>query len=64
MHCGMIRRGAAAGQEAELGPIVQAAMQTGRGNYLANLILFPGACGWASCRPPKCPSVGICDPLA
>ena len=42
MHCGMIRRGAAAGQSYVLGPIARAAMQSGRGNYLANLILFPG----------------------
>ena len=47
MHCGMIRRGAAPGREAELGPIARAAMQSGSGTYLANLILFPGACGWA-----------------
>lgn len=41
MHCGMIRPGEQAGQ-ATLGPICRAAMQSGRGNYLANLILFPG----------------------
>lgn len=47
MHCGMIRRGEQPGQ-ATLGPICRAAMQSGRGNYLANLILFPGVPNAAS----------------
>ncbi len=42
MHCGMAAPGTVPGS-ATVGPIGAAAMKSGSGNYLANLILFPGA---------------------
>lgn len=37
------------------GPICQKAMQSGTGNYLANLVLFPGGLdGWLGGRPSGC----------
>lgn len=57
MHCGMAAPGTVPGSAA-VGPIGAAAMKSGTGNYLANLILFPGKprtlsvfenfAGWAS----------------
>ena len=41
MHCGMAAPGNVPGS-ATVGPIGTAAMKSGSGNYLANLILFPG----------------------
>ncbi|BDA41806.1 Protein COFACTOR ASSEMBLY OF COMPLEX C SUBUNIT B CCB4, chloplastic [Coccomyxa sp. Obi] len=41
MHCGMAAPGTVPGS-ATVGPIGAAAMKSGSGNYLANLILFPG----------------------
>ena len=42
MHCGIAREGHQPGT-ATLGPLAKAAMSIGAPNYLANLILFPGA---------------------
>ncbi|PRW61129.1 CGLD23 required for cyt b6 assembly [Chlorella sorokiniana] len=36
------------------GPICQKAMQSGTGNYLANLVLFPGRLEFAGYLPPNC----------
>lgn len=41
MHYGMAAPGTVPGR-ATVGPIGAAAMKSGSGNYLANLILFPG----------------------
>ncbi len=41
MHCGMAAPGTVPGS-ASAGPIGAVAMKSGSGNYLANLILFPG----------------------
>ncbi len=41
MHSGYLRAGRRAGS-AKTGEICQGSMDSGQGNYLANLILYPG----------------------
>jgi hypothetical protein len=45
LHAGAIKAGVKP-SSAVAGEVCKAAMSSGRGNYLANLILYPGACGW------------------
>ena len=54
MHVGYAASGAPVGGAAP-GPICQQAMKSGTGNYLANLVLFPGGVAWA-CLPASLPA--------
>ena len=54
MHVGYAASGPPVGGAAP-GPICQQAMKSGTGNYLANLVLFPGGVAWA-CLPASLPA--------
>ncbi|KAL4421741.1 hypothetical protein ABPG77_002357 [Micractinium sp. CCAP 211/92] len=53
MHLGVAPAGQAPGAAAP-GPICQQAMKSGTGNYLANLVLFPGRLEFAPYLPANC----------
>ena len=42
LKAGVVSRECARGAAPALGPIAQRALESGTGNYLANLVLFPG----------------------
>lgn len=47
-HAGMAREGHVLGT-ATIGDVAQTAMDTGKGNYLANLLLYPGNIMFETC---------------
>ena len=48
LHFGAANTGCAGGS-AVMGPICRKVLEAGRGNYLANLALYPGPSAWSKC---------------